>query len=252
MIHVKGGGLRDEIRKSVEELILRRQKKGTIAFEQVQKLAGRHKLSAEEQDEIGRVLQEKGIQVVRKSPTREWVESIVIAFILAMFIREFFFQAFRIPSGSMRRTLIEGDRLLVNKLHYGPRLRFTHKRLPGFSKPQRGDVIVFIYPDDPKRDFIKRLVGLGGETVEIREGKIYINGKVLDQAPFRNIYYYNNDGEYGKEGQKIVVPPDHFFVLGDNSASSSDSRYWGFVPEENVVGKAALIYWPITRIRFIH
>ena len=103
----------------------------------------------------------------KDSASREWIESIVIAFVLAMFIRTFFIQAFKIPSGSMRPTLIERDRLMVNKLRYGPKVPFVkQKRLPGFSKPQRGDVIVFVYPEDPSRDFIKRLIGLGGETVE--------------------------------------------------------------------------------------
>ncbi len=194
-------------------------------------------------------LHDEGIEIVRKSATREWVESIVIAFILAMFIREFFFQAFRIPSGSMRNTLLEGDRLLVNKLYYGPKIRFTQKRLPGFTTPHRGDVIVFIYPLDPKRDFIKRLIAVGGEIVEIKDGDIFINGKLIENPLIKNTFYYN----YGNAlpGQKIKVPEGHYFVLGDNSASSSDSRYWGFVPENNVVGKAALIYWPPQRIRLI-
>src|SRR3989338_10308562 len=114
----------------------------------------------------------------QKSNAREWVESIVIAFILAMFIRTFFIQAFKIPSGSMRPTLIERDRLIVNKLRYGPKVPFSKsKRLPGFSKPRRGDVIVFIYPLEPSRDFIKRLVAFGGEKVEIKDGNLYINGK---------------------------------------------------------------------------
>lgn len=242
--------MRQEIQEAVDKLISRRKIKGKVGVEVVGKIVSRYRLSAQEQDEVFQRLEQEGIQIVRKSVAHEWIESIVIAFILAMFIREFFFQAFRIPSGSMRMTLLEGDRLLVNKLHYGPLLRFTDKRLPGFSRPQRGDVIVFIYPFDPKRDFIKRLVAFGGETVEIKNGGIYINGKGLDQAPFKNIYYYNR-GEFGQEGQKIDVPAGHYFVLGDNSASSSDSRFWGFVKEENVVGKAELIYWPVTRMRFI-
>jgi len=108
----------------------------------------------------------------KNSVAREWTESIIIAFILAMFIRTFFIQAFKIPSGSMRPTLIEWDRLMVNKLRYGPRVPFSkNKRLPGMTEPKRGDVIVFVYPTDPSRDFIKRLIGLGGETIEIRGGE---------------------------------------------------------------------------------
>ena len=184
------------------------------------------------------------------SAIREWTESIVIAFILAMFIRTFFIQAFKIPSGSMRPTLMERDRLMVNKLRYGPKIPFTAKRLPGFSKPQRGDVIVFVYPVDSSRDFIKRLVGLAGETVEIIDGDVFIDGRRVEDPRIKNVYYYNR-GEYAREGQKIVVPEGHFFVLGDNSGSSSDGRFWGFVPEKNVLGRAELIYWPFNRIRFI-
>jgi signal peptidase I len=185
-----------------------------------------------------------------KSVVYEWVESIVIAFILAMVIRAFFFQAFRIPSGSMRMTLIEGDRLLVNKLQYGAKVPFTNKRLPGLTEPKRGDVVVFLYPVDHKRDFIKRLIAKGGETVEIKYGDIYIDGQLIEDPIIKNIYYYNR-GEYGAEGTPIQVPQGYYYVLGDNSGSSLDSRFWGFVPEEYVKGKAELIYWPPNRIRFI-
>jgi signal peptidase I len=190
---------------------------------------------------------------IRGSATaiREWTESIVVAVILALFIRTFFFQAFKIPSGSMRPTLIEGDRLMVNKLRYGPKVPFTKdKRLPGLGRPQRGDVIVFIYPVDPSRDFIKRLIGLGGETVEIRNGAIYVNGEIVNDPLIKGNYYYNR-GEYGKENNAITVPEGHYFVLGDNSGSSSDGRYWGFVPEESVIGRAEFLYWPFNRIWFI-
>ena len=187
----------------------------------------------------------------QKRIIREWVESIVIAFILAMFIRTFFIQAFKIPSGSMRMTLIEGDRLLVNKLRYGAKVPFTSTRLPGFGEPQRGDILVFVYPEDRKRDFIKRLIAKGGETVEIRYGDIYINDKLIEDPLINNTYYYNR-GSYGEIGRKVKVPEGYYFVLGDNSASSHDSRFWGFVPKEDVIGRAELIYWPLNRIRFIH
>jgi signal peptidase I len=185
-----------------------------------------------------------------KAVVREWVESIVIAFVLAMFIRTFFFQAFKIPSGSMKPTLIEGDRLLVNKLRYGPEVPLVNKRIPGFSHPQRGDVVVFIYPEDRKRDFIKRLIALGGDTVEIRDGDIYINGRLQTDPRMKNIYYYNR-GDYGKVNERVTVPKGYYFVLGDNSGSSHDSRYWGFVGEGDLIGRAELIYWPPNRIRFI-
>ncbi len=185
-----------------------------------------------------------------KSNWREWAESFIIAAILAMFIRTFFFQAFRIPSGSMRMTLLEGDRLLVNKLSYGALLPFTNRRLPGFSHPKRGDIVVFKYPEDPKRDFIKRLIAVGGETVEIKTGDIYINGQRIEDPVIKNIYYYNR-GVYGDVNKKISVPLGFYFVLGDNSGSSHDSRYWGFVPQDDIIGKAEIIYWPPTRIRFL-
>ncbi len=188
---------------------------------------------------------------IRKSVWREWIESFVIAVFLALFIREFFFQAFKIPSSSMIPTLLIGDRLMVSKLWYGAKIRFTDKRLPGLAKPRRGDIIVFIYPEDGKRDFIKRLIAFGGETLEIRDGDIYVNGKHIDHGPIGKIYYYNR-GPYGHEGRSIRVPEGSVYVLGDNSASSSDSRYWGFVPEANIIGRAEFVYWPLTRMRFVN
>jgi signal peptidase I len=188
--------------------------------------------------------------VKKKSVVREWVESIVIAFILAMFIRTFFVQAFKIPTGSMRPTLLERDAILVNKLIYGAKIPFTDLRLPAFRQPKRGDVVVFIYPENPKKDFIKRLAAIEGETLEIKSGTIYINDLPLLDPVFSQRFYYNK-GELAKEGEKIVVPKDSYFVLGDNSASSQDSRYWGFVPKKNILGQAMIIYWPPQRIRII-
>jgi len=187
---------------------------------------------------------------IRKSAIGEWIESITIAFILAMFIRTFIVQAFKIPTGSMRPTLIEGDLILVNKFIYGVKVPFLNLNLPGVSQPKRGEVIVFIYPQDQRKDFIKRLIAFPLETVEIRDGTVYINDKPLLEPVFNRRYYYNR-GEFGAEGQKITVPRDSFFVLGDNSASSQDSRYWGFVPKQNILGKAIVIYWPPQRIRIV-
>ena len=170
---------------------------------------------------------------------KEWIEPIAIAIVLAMIIRTFVVQAFKIPTGSMRPTLIEGDRILVNK--------FIYK----FKEPERGDVIVFVSPEDKKKDFIKRLVGLSGENIEISNGTILINNKaVRNDSVIRERYYYNR-GDFGKESQTIEVPEDAYYVLGDNSISSRDSRYWGFLPKKYLLGKAFLIYWPPTRIRFI-
>ena len=242
--------MQKKIEDRIEKLMTKGKKKGRLAYEDLDQVVRKGRLTEEEKVQLLERIENEGIRVFQKSAVREWVESIVIAFILAMFIREFFFQAFRIPSGSMRMTLLEGDRLLVNKMFYGPKLRFTDKRMPGFTEPQRGDVIVFIYPDDPKRDFIKRLIAFGGETVRIKEGNIYIDGELLADASIKNRYYYNR-GQYGQPEQVVEVPEGHYFVLGDNSGSSSDSRYWGFVPEENVIGKAYVIYWPLTRMRII-
>ncbi|MDP8212505.1 MAG: signal peptidase I [Candidatus Zapsychrus exili] len=186
-----------------------------------------------------------------KPAIREWAESILIAFVLAMFIRTFFIQAFKIPSGSMRTILIEGDRLMVNKLRYGPNIPITRKRILGFSEPKRGDIIVFEFPDDPKKDFIKRLIAFENETVEIRNGDIYIDGELILNSKIKDIYYYNR-GQYGLARNKVMVPEGYVFVLGDNSASSHDSRYWGFVPIKNIVGCAEFIYWPPNRIKTLH
>ena len=186
----------------------------------------------------------------KKSVVRDWAESIILAFLLAMVIRAFVVQAFKIPTGSMRMTLLEGDLILVNKFIYGAKVPFLNYRLPAVRLPKRGDVVVFIYPEDKKKDFIKRLVGLPGETVEIKGGSIYINDKPALEPVFNQIYYYNR-GDFGSQGQKISVPEDSYFVLGDNSASSKDSRFWGFVPKDNLLGKALIIYWPLNRIRQI-
>ncbi len=188
--------------------------------------------------------------VKRKPIWREWIESLIIAFILAMVIRTFLVQAFRIPTGSMRTTLLEGDIILVNKFIYGAKIPFTSFRLPALREPKRGDVVVFIYPQDPKKDFIKRLVAVPGEKVQIKNGTLYVNDLPLLDPLFNRTYYYNR-GDFGREGQEITVPKNSFFVLGDNSASSQDSRYWGFVPAQNILGEAMVIYWPPQRIRII-
>ncbi|MDO8662574.1 MAG: signal peptidase I [Candidatus Omnitrophota bacterium] len=189
--------------------------------------------------------------IKKKSALREWIEAALFAAFLAFcVIRPFIVQAFKIPTGSMRPTLIEGDLILVNKFIYGAKVPFTHLRLPALKEIKRGDVVVFIYPEDTKKDFIKRMVGLPGDTIEIRSGTIYVNGKALLEPVFNQRYYYNR-GDFAKEDEKLVVPADSYFVLGDNSGSSKDSRYWGFVPKDNVLGQAMVIYWPPQRIRII-
>jgi len=171
-----------------------------------------------------------------KSIIREWIESIVIAVLLALFVRAFIVQAFKIPTGSMRPTLIENDRIFVNKFIYR------------FREPRVGDIIVFREVEQGKKDLIKRLVATEADRIEIVNGRIKLNSKIIDKLPISEFYYYNR-GDYGEEGEGIVVPEDSFFVLGDNSASSKDSRYWGFVPKRNIIGKAIFIYWPLKRLR---
>ncbi|HDZ76629.1 MAG TPA: signal peptidase I [Candidatus Omnitrophica bacterium] len=189
-------------------------------------------------------------QFIKSPGFREWLDAAKVALILFLIIRTFVVQAFKIPTGSMIPTLKVGDMLLVSKFWYGAKIPFTDMRLPGLSKPKRGDVMVFLYPVDKKRDFIKRIVGLGGETIEIKDGKIYADDKVIDDIKISQRFYYNR-GQYASNGRKIQVPENSYFVLGDNSASSHDSRYWGFVSKDYLIGKAFVIYWPPNRIRLI-
>lgn len=187
----------------------------------------------------------------KKSFFREAIEILAIAFLLAWIIKVFVFELYKIPSGSMIPTLLVGDRIVVVKFIYGPRIPFINVRLPGIREPKRGEIIVFKSPDTPNKVFIKRLIATEGESVEISKGKILINGKPLDSPPpFRTIYYYNQ-GEYGQERKAVYVPKDGYFVLGDNSASSRDSRYWGFVPKNYIIGRAVLIILPPKRIQLI-
>ncbi|MDO8525598.1 MAG: signal peptidase I [Candidatus Omnitrophota bacterium] len=186
-----------------------------------------------------------------KSEIREWAESIIIALILALLIRTFVIQAFKIPSGSMIPTFEIGDRIFVSKFIYGARIPFTDIRLPALRQPVRGDIIVFVSPETPKKDFVKRLIAVEGETVEIKGGNILINGKVIDGPDTVKSNYYYNRGDFGTELKAVTVPKGQYFALGDNSANSRDSRYWGFVPKKNLIGKAILLYWPINRIRII-
>jgi signal peptidase I len=172
---------------------------------------------------------------------KNWGEPFLVAAILALVIRTFLLGPYKIPTGSMRMTFLEGDRIFVDKISYR------------FNPPRRGDIIVFKYPLDKKKDFVKRLVGMPGDKLEIKEGKLTVNGAVLDQPPFSDHYYYNReDWEFGKEGQLIEVPQGYYFALGDNSAQSSDSRYWGFIPAKNLIGKAFFIWWPPKRVKLVH
>ncbi len=188
----------------------------------------------------------------KKSVAREYLESIVVAVILALFIRTFAVQAFKIPTGSMETNLLIGDHLLVNKLVYSPSLGALEDLLLGKKAVQRGHVVVFKFPEDPARDFIKRVVGLPGETVEIRDKTVYVDGEPLVEpyARFLEAPLRRDDPEYGLRGEPIrdnwgpqVVPPGDLFVLGDNRDNSRDSRFWGFLPLDQVKGRALLVYW---------
>ncbi|MBW1980437.1 MAG: signal peptidase I [Deltaproteobacteria bacterium] len=184
-----------------------------------------------------------GTKIKKKSTAREYFEAIVIAILLALFIRTFVVQAFKIPSGSMKPTLLVGDHILVNKFIYGVKLPFTDKTLIKVRLPERGDVIVFKYPRDPSKDYIKRVIGLPGDQVQLVNNKLYLNGKpVPDPHAFYGNSPYSGSGLLRNFGP-VVVPAGHLFVMGDNRNESADSRVWGFVPMSYVRGKAFLIYW---------
>jgi signal peptidase I len=176
---------------------------------------------------------------------QEYSEALVVAVILAIIIRAFFFQAFKIPSSSMEPTLLVGDHILVSKFIYGVRIPFTDKRWPRFTSPSRGDVIVFIYPADRTKDFIKRVVGTGGDTIEIRNKNVIVNGKEIPEPyahHFDNRVFPGGTNPRDNMGP-VTVPKGHLFVMGDNRDFSHDSRFWRFVPVEDVKGEAFLIYY---------
>ena len=267
------------------------------------------------------------IKPFKKSVIQEYAEALIVAVLLATVIRTFIVQAFKIPTGSMQPTLHganyygRGDRILVNKFIYGAKsptgIMFTDIKLPYFQlpklrKPERGDVVVFstagislLDEDEQKKDFIKRLVGLPGDKIEIlglktehlytyceycgevkrivnpvrffkddgkayiygecsrcrhrlengpigpQEGVVLVNDKVLDEPEFFKKVVYLNEGPYGERYKSIIVPENSYFVLGDNSPSSKDSRFWGYVPEKNMRGCAFFIYWPFQRLSVI-
>jgi len=173
-----------------------------------------------------------------KKQTVDWFKSILIAVAIALLVRAFLIGNFKIPTTSMVPTLDVGDRLLSNNMIYKIRA------------PRRGEVVIFKYPEEPRRDFVKRMVGLPGEKIMLKDGRIYINGRQVSDKDISSRYYYS-DGYYGNEWE-IEIPQKSYFVLGDNSINSKDSRYWGFVPEKNLVGKAIFTYWPPWRMGFIH
>ena len=193
-----------------------------------------------------------GVAGYRKSPVREYFESICIAVILALFVRTFVVQAFKIPTGSMENNLLIGDHLLVNKFVFAPTLSSIENTLLPIDPIHRGDILVFKFPQDPNRDFVKRVIGLPGETLEMRNKKIYINGTRIDEPYVHFLFPVDenapNTVDVSGSGVQlnygpVVVPADQYFMMGDNRDNSEDSRYWGFMPRLYVKGKALFVYF---------
>lgn len=175
----------------------------------------------------------------------EYIKSIGIAILIALFIRAYIVQAFKIPSGSMIPTLLIGDHLLVNKFIYGVKPPLSDKKILVFETPKRGDIIVFKYPEDPSRDFIKRVIAVEGDIVEIKNKKVFVNGVELKEpyARYTDPYIHPRELDPRDNFGPIKVPPHKLFVMGDNRDQSYDSRFWGFVDLNDVKGKALIIYW---------
>ena len=180
-----------------------------------------------------------------RSIIREYVEAALWALALTMFLRAFVIQAFRIPSESMRDTLLVGDFLFVNKFEYGPKIPFTHVRLPGLRQPRHGDVIVFQYPQDPSKDFIKRCIATAGQTLQVKNKDLWLDGKKLNEPyvihtdPNLRPAGYDDRDNFGP----LTVKPNELFMMGDNRDNSNDSRYWGTLDMDLVKGRAMFLYW---------
>lgn len=188
----------------------------------------------------------------KKGLVREYAESIAIAILLALVIRTYLVQAFKIPSGSMEDTLAIGDHLLVSKFMYGTKIPFSDKRVLTVRDPRRGDVIVFEYPEDPSKDFIKRVVGVPGDVVEGKDKHVTVNGK-----PYVNPHEVHKEKEVIPKEMNprdtfgpVTVPADCFFVMGDNRDRSYDSRFWKFVRRDQIKGLAFIKYWSWDREKF--
>lgn len=180
-----------------------------------------------------------------KSVGREYAEAIIIAFLLAIVIRTFVVQAFKIPSGSMLPTLQIGDHLLVNKFIFGTKIPFTDIVLLPWKTPERQDVVVFKYPQDPSVDYIKRVIGVPGDVISIKNKKVFVNNKPVDDV---HAFFKSSTIAPAVAGPRdnygpVKVPEGHIFVMGDNRDNSYDSRYWGFVDQKDIRGKAFIIYW---------
>ena len=183
----------------------------------------------------------------RKSTAREYLEAIILAVILALFVRTWLFQPFTIPTGSMEHSLLVGDYLLVNKFVHAPALGAAEQAVLPKDDVVRGDIVVFKFPRDPARDFIKRIVGLPGETLEVRGRQVYIDGAPLDEPYLPESARRLRPGERLVDGRDnhgpVVIPAGHYFAMGDNRDDSEDSRFWGALPHDHIKGKALVIYW---------
>jgi signal peptidase I len=187
---------------------------------------------------------------MKKSVLREYFESLLIAVALALFARTFVFQAFKIPTGSMEPNLLVGDHLIVNKTIFSPATTGLERALLPRRDIRRGEVVVFKFPEDPARDFIKRVIGLPGDQLELRRKTIYINGQPLDEPYVHFLVPLSPESErrtdeLREEYGPVTVPPEQYFVMGDNRDNSVDSRYWGFLPATYVKGKALFIYFSV-------
>jgi signal peptidase I len=181
----------------------------------------------------------------KRSVIKEYAEAIIIAILIALFIRTFVVQAFKIPSGSMKPTLLVGDHILVNKFIYGVKIPFVRETLIPIKDPGKGDIVVFIYPEDRTKDFIKRVIAVGGDTVLIRNKQIYVNGTLYrdDFGVYTDPLILPGSMQPRDNLGPVKVPPGTLFVMGDNRDQSYDSRFWGFVDLKDVMGKAFIIYW---------
>lgn len=182
---------------------------------------------------------------MKQSKLWEYTKAIVTALILALIIRTFVVQAFKIPSGSMLPTLLIGDHLLVNKFIYGTKIPFTDKRILQVTKPQRGDIVVFRYPEDPDRDFIKRIIAVEGDIIGGMNKKVVLNREILNEPYIQHVEDSNKIGDVGQRDNfgPYIVPKGKVFVMGDNRDQSYDSRFWGYVDIKDIKGKAFIIYW---------
>ena len=197
-------------------------------------------------------LANKDEQAPKRGHIRENVEAILVAILIALFIRTFVVQAFKIPSGSMKQTLQIGDHILVNKFIFGVKIPYWNKTIIPLKSPQRGDIIVFKYPVDPQKDFIKRVIGVGGDVVESRDKQLYVNHKLVnhDFGVHTDPRILSGENKPRDNFGPLTVPENSLFVMGDNRDESYDSRFWGFVDIKAVNGKAFIIYWSWDKLNF--